>query len=166
MLDPIDFLRAHTIIEFGPGTGAFTAEIKRRMAPDNRYVGIEINRAFCRSLTAKFPGLDFVQGSVEDLRAIMTSQGVEQIDAIVCGLPWASLPVAIQEHTFDAINDFLAADGIFVTFAYLQGLTLPGARALRRLLQTKFAEVHRSPIVWRNIPPAFAYICRGNVRAL
>jgi len=32
--------------------------------------------------------------------------------------------------------------------------------ALRRRLRGSFAEVGHSPIVWGNVPPAFAYICR------
>jgi phosphatidylethanolamine/phosphatidyl-N-methylethanolamine N-methyltransferase len=49
---------------------------------------------------------------------------------------------------------------VFSTFAYLQGLVLPNARALRERLDAEFSNVTRSPIVWRNLPPAFVYVCR------
>ena len=161
MLAPIPTDQSVTIVEFGPGTGPFTGEIARKISASSKYIGIELNPEFHRLLTARFPTFDFAQGSVADLRAIMATRGVTQIDAIVCGLPWASLPVALQSSVFDAIGDLLAPDGAFMTFAYVQGLALPGARALRVSLRARFANVTSSPIVWRNLPPALVYYCRG-----
>jgi phospholipid N-methyltransferase len=160
MVAPIDFGTAPTVVEFGPGTGAFTAAILARMGGRGRYVGIELNPLFCRHLAARFPGTDFVEGSVADLAALMATKNISRIDAIVCGLPWASLPVALQARVFDAIGDLLADDGVFCTFAYVQGLVLPGAWALRRALRARFARVAQSAVVWRNVPPAFVYYCR------
>ena len=160
MLAPIDFAAARTIVEFGPGSGAFTGEIAKRLKPGCRYLGIELNPAFVRTLALAYPGLAFVHGSVADLARILALQGIETIDAIVCGLPWATLPVSLQERVFAAIDDVLVPGGVFVTFGYVQSLVLPGAQALRRRLRHGFAEVARSPVVWRNVPPAFAYICR------
>ena len=80
---------------------------------------------------------------------------------MVCGLPWASLPRALQDAVFAQVARALAPDGVFVTFAYVQGLAFPGAWALRRSLRRTFGAVTRSPIVWANVPPAFAYVCRA-----
>src|SRR6185437_14229458 len=79
--------------------------------------------------------------------------------AIVCGLPWASLPIELQARIMAAIMDVLKPGGIFVTFAYLQGLLLPAAGMLRRRLKSHFSAIKTTNIIWRNIPPAFAYIC-------
>ncbi len=160
MLAPIDFAAVGTIVEFGPGTGALTKGIAARLAPGSRYVGIEQNPAFVRELTTAFPGMAFVQGSVADLVGILAGQGIAAVDAIVCGLPWTTLPVSLQEAVFAAMDTVLVPGGMFVTFAYLQGLALPAAWTLRRRLQHQFAEVARSRVVWGNVPPAFAYICR------
>ena len=160
MLAPIDFGSVRTIVEFGPGTGAFTREIAARLPPDCRYLGIELNPEFVRALGAEFPLLTFVHGSVTDLTQILAAHGVDSIDAIVCGLPWATLPIALQETVFAAIDRALVPGGVFVTFGYLQSLVLPGAWALRRRLQRSFAAVGHTPIVWANVPPAFAYVCR------
>jgi phosphatidylethanolamine/phosphatidyl-N-methylethanolamine N-methyltransferase len=160
MLAPIDFAAARTIVEFGPGTGAFTREIAARLAPGCRYLGIELNETFVRELAAEFPRLTFVQGSVVDLDQILSAHGTSQIDAIVCGLPWATLPISLQDTVFGAIDRALVPGGAFMTFGYLQSLILPGAWALRRRLRQNFAEVGHSSVVWRNVPPAFAYICR------
>ncbi len=160
MLAPIDFAEARTIVELGPGTGAFTRVIAARLAPGCRYLGVELNETFVRELAAEFPRLTFVQGSVADLEQILSAQRIGRIDAIVCGLPWATLPISLQDRVFGAIDRALVPGGAFVTFGYLQSLILPGAWALRRQLRRNFAELSQSSVVWRNVPPAFAYICR------
>lgn len=160
MLAPIDCAAGRTIVEFGPGTGAFTRAIAARLASGCRYLGIELNQTFVRELAAEFPQLTFVHGSVADLEQILSAQGISEIDAIVCGLPWATLPISLQDTVFAAIDRALVPSGVFVTFGYLQSLILPGAWALRRRLRRNFAEVGHSSVVWRNVPPAFAYICR------
>ncbi len=160
MLAPIDFSRARTIVEFGPGTGAFTREIEGRLAPGCGYLGIELNPTFVRELAVAFPRLTFVRGSVADLARILVAEGIDSIDAIVCGLPWATLPISLQDTVFAAIDQALVPGGVFVTFGYLQSLVLPGAWTLRQRLRRSFAEVGRSRVVWTNLPPAFVYVCR------
>ncbi len=160
MLTPIDFATARTIVEFGPGTGAFTRQIAARLAPGCRYLGIELNPHFVRRLATAFPSLSFVHGNVADLTQILATQGIGPVDAIVCGLPWATLPISLQRTVFAAMDLALAPGGVFVTFGYLQSLVLPGAWALRRRLRHYFADVGHSPVVWGNVPPAFAYVCR------
>src|ERR1700749_101240 len=46
ILEPVKFGQSSTIVEFGPGTGAFTRLIGRRLSGDDRYLGIEINTRF------------------------------------------------------------------------------------------------------------------------
>jgi phospholipid N-methyltransferase len=161
MLAPIDFASARAIVEFGPGTGAFTREIAARLAPGCRYLGIELNRHFVLELTRQFPRLAFVHGSAADLTAVLREYRVTAVDAVVCGLPWATLPVSLQESVFSSMRTAVVPGGIFVTFGYLQSLILPGAQALRRRLRREFAEVTQTSPIWGNVPPAFAYICRA-----
>lgn len=160
MVEPIDFSRARVIVEFGAGTGALTQAITARLTQDHRYLGIERNAAFVEHLRREFPNLTFVAASVEELDSILAAHGITAVDAIVCGLPWASLPLAVQERAFGHVSRFLAIGGLFITFAYLQGLPLPAARALRQRLGVMFSKVSRTRVIWGNVPPAFAYVCR------
>lgn len=160
MLAPIDFASARVIVEFGPGTGAFTAHIAHRLRPGCRYLGIELSSAFTRALTHRFHSLTFANGSVADLTDILAKHDIAAVDGIVCGLPWATLPVSLQDRVFAAMDGALRPGGVFVTFGYYQSLVLPPAWALRRRLEGHFDDVTRSPVVWANVPPAFAYICR------
>jgi phospholipid N-methyltransferase len=160
MIAPIDFASAPTLVELGPGTGSFTAAIVERLLPGAHYLGVEISSVFHKTLQRRFPGLRFVNQSAEDLAKIVDHAGVGPVDAIVCGLPWASLRAELQGGVFAAIDAVLRPGGVFVTFAYLQGMLFPAAWVLRRRLRREFASVETTPIVWRNLPPAFAYVCR------
>ncbi len=159
MIAPIDFATARTIVEFGPGTGVMTAAILDRLAPGTNYVGIEINEAFHRALTLRFPNRHFFNRGAQDVTEILGGLGIESCDAIVCGLPWASLPIELQGRIMAGVMQVLRPGGVFVTFAYLQGLILPAAGLLRRRLKAEFARVETTKVVWRNVPPAFAYVC-------
>jgi phosphatidylethanolamine/phosphatidyl-N-methylethanolamine N-methyltransferase len=64
--------------------------------------------------------------------------------------------VAVEFHPTLAA---LKSGGRFATFGYLEGSILPTGRRFRRKIRRLFTEVHRSPIVWANMPPAFVYQC-------
>ena len=98
--------------------------------------------------------------SVEDVRRLCNREGIEQVDCIVSGLPWASFLDDIQTQYLDAMMTVLRPGGQFVTFAYLQGLLLPAGQRFRRKLGNYFSQVTRSRTVWMNLPPAFVYRCR------
>jgi phospholipid N-methyltransferase len=159
MIAPIDFEAAKVIVEFGPGTGVMTGAIVKRLGPQTRYVGVEINQTFCETLTIRFPHLHFFNRGAQDIKEILHGLDLQSVDAIVCGLPWASLPMDLQARIMAAILDVLKPGGAFVTFAYLQGLVMPAAGMLRRRLRAQFTEVKTTKVIWHNLPPAFAYVC-------
>ncbi len=159
MLAPIDFNNLSAIVEFGPGTGPLTAQIAARLPDRARYIGVELNKEFYERLSGKFPRLQFVNRDAADIEDILKSSGIEGVDAIMCNLPWASLPSEMQPKILNAAHKCLRVGGVFVTYAYLQGLILPGAWTLRRRLRNRFSKVETTRIVWNNVPPAFAYIC-------
>ncbi len=160
MLAPIDFSRLTTLVEYGPGTGSITSVIADRLSGSSRYIGIEINGKFHEDLCRRFPQFTFVNKDATDVGAILRSFNIEQVDAIVCGLPWASLPSTLQPLILDGVKQYLRPGGIFITYAFLQGLLLPGAWTLRRRLHARFFSVKTTRIVWNNVLPAFAYVCR------
>ncbi|MEM0924776.1 MAG: SAM-dependent methyltransferase, partial [Planctomycetota bacterium] len=81
------------------------------------------------------------------------------VDAVVCGLPWASFSETLQGDIFEAMFAQAAPDLTFATFAYWQGVILPAGRRFSRRLRGAFSRVRRSHTVWRNLPPAFVYRC-------
>ena len=65
--------------------------------------------------------------SAEELRETLAGKGIARAYAVVSGLPWASLHRDLQESILRQVVQSLAPEGVFVTFAYLQGLMLPVA---------------------------------------
>ncbi len=128
--------------------------------PHTRFLAIEISSRFADTLRTRFPGLCVCVGSVGEVKTHCEAQGVEQVDAIVSGLPWAVFSDENQTTYLDATMQVLRPGGQFITFGYLQGLVLPSAHRFRKKLQGYFSEVRTSKPVWANLPPAFFYCCR------
>lgn len=160
MVDWFDWPTADAVVEYGPGTGAFTREILRCKRPETSFFAVEINPSFVEALERLHPELTIYQESVANVHHLCQQEGLEEIDGVVCGLPWAAFSDQDQTAFLDALMTVLKPDGQFATFAYLQGLLLPAGQRFRKKLKTYFSEVKMSPVVWRNLPPAFVYRCR------
>lgn len=146
-----------SVVEFGPGTGVFTAEIMRRLGKDALFVAIEVNPNFVRETRRNCPGATVYEGSALMVGEFLGRHGLSQCDRIVCGLPWAAFTRQYQMSLLAASYAALKPGGRFVTFAYLHGLVLPQGLHFRRLLQQRFSVVTTTRTVWRNLPPAFVY---------
>ncbi|MGH9815078.1 MAG: class I SAM-dependent methyltransferase [Candidatus Acidiferrales bacterium] len=160
MVSWLELDRARAVLEFGPGTGAFTKAILPRMSKDCRLVLIELNRDFVEVLHRRFPGVKVYNESVANARSICDREGIGMVDCIVSGLPWASFPPALQKSCLAAIASVLRPGGQFVTFAYRGVDMLPRARRFRDNLETCFREITTSRTVAWNLPPACVYRCR------
>jgi len=160
MVEEIGLEQARAVVEFGPGTGVFTEQILRSIPPDCRFFAIEQNPSMASVLRKKLPRLVIFEDSAVNVRSLCAAQGIGEVDCILSGLPWASFDNALQDRLLEAIRDVLVPGGRFATFAYLQGLLLPAGMRFREKLRSTFSEVRQSPIIWRNLPPAFVYRCR------
>ena len=160
MLKPIDFDRLGAIAELGPGTGSFTRHILERKRHQTKFVALENNPRFREYLIRRWGSFWFANRSAEELRETLNAREIAHVGAVVCGLPWASLRRDQQVNILRQVLLSLAPGGVFLTFAYLQGLMLPGGIRFRKLLREQFASVQRTKVVWSNLPPAFVYVCR------
>ncbi|TDC65954.1 methyltransferase domain-containing protein [Micromonospora sp. KC207] len=155
MTDGLDLERARAVVELGPGTGAITEAILRRLAPGVRLVAVELNPVLARQLANRYAGgpVEVVHGSAADL-ATLTAHPV---DVVVSGLPWTVMPHERQRRILDAVGGALGEDGRFSTFAYVHAAWTPPARRFAAELAARFPAVERSRIVWPNLPPAYVY---------
>ncbi|MEN6492971.1 MAG: methyltransferase domain-containing protein [Thermoguttaceae bacterium] len=160
MVEWIDWPKVQTVVEYGPGTGAFTGRILAEKPPAATFFALEINPRFVAALADRYPEVNVYQESVGNVQAVCGKEGVAHVDAILCGLPWAAFSDEDQTAYLDAMMAVLRPGGQFVTFAYLQGLLLPAGQRFRRKLRRYFATVEMSRTAWRNFPPAFVYRCR------
>lgn len=146
-----------SVVEFGSGTGVFTAEILRKLDKNAVFMAIEVNPHFVRETRRNCPGATVYEGSALMVGEFLSRHGLSQCDRIVCGLPWAAFTKQSQVALLAASYAALKPGGRFVTFAYLHGLALPQGLSFRRLLRQNFSVVTTTRTVWRNLPPAFVY---------
>ncbi|MDN5858297.1 MAG: methyltransferase domain-containing protein [Pseudonocardia sp.] len=149
-----------TVVELGPGTGAVSAVIERRLPPGSRHLAVELDAEMVGYLQRTRPALEVVQGDARRLGALLAERGVDHADAVICGLPWALFDDATQQVVLAEVSRAIGDCGAFTSFAYAHAMTLSAARQFRRTLRATFDEVLVSATVWRNVPPAFVYVCR------
>ncbi len=150
---------ASVILEYGPGTGVFTRQILKLKRPEAAFAAIESNPVLAEKLRREFPDVSLYEDSAERAPDIVGQLGAEKADCIVSGLPWAAFDEALQDRLLQATLDALRTGGMFVTFAYLQGLLMRSGKRFKQKLNANFSRVTRSRVVWWNLPPAFVYRC-------
>ena len=155
MMRQIDFDSAECIVEFGPGTGAFTEELLRRRRNRTMLILIEQNEKFYHLLKERLGeqlNVTVVHGSAEDADLIMRKCNFSAADYIVSGLPFNSLPKETSLNVFRAAKEMLGENGVFITFQYT-------------LLQRNFLAEHfrfRDMLhVYSNIPPAYVFVLKN-----
>lgn len=178
MLRGLDLSRATKIVEFGPGTGAFTRAILAALGPDwfsgaltspaggasaptRRLIAIEYNPALARMLAKVHPEVTVVNDSAANVAEICRSRGVRagEVDCVISGLGWPGFTDELRTRILEATVGVLRPGGEFRTFGYHVGLLMPGAWHFRREVRRLFREVHIGRVVWGNMPPAFVYRC-------
>lgn len=159
IVDSASLEAARGVIEFGPGTGVVTELLIEAVPEHCRLFAIELDPGLAEGLRARFPSLKVYRDSAGNVSQLCSQEGLEGVDCIVSGLPWASFSEERQAEFLDATVSVLRPGGQFLTFAYVHGTWLPTGRSFRQKLSRYFSRVSRSRIVWRNLPPAYIYIC-------
>lgn len=160
IVDAVGVRPGDVLLELGPGTGAFTAELVSRF-PHHRIIAVELGASMAEGLQRRFPKVEVVAGSAEELSRILDRLGVRRVDRIVSGLPWALWDRKYQQRLLDEVAACLSPAGRFVTFHYLHSIASGRVRPTRSLLQGHFREVHYTPPVWLNLPPALVHVAEG-----
>ncbi len=162
MVEGVDLQSARAVLEFGPGTGAFTGEIARRLGPHTKFVAVELRPELAAIVSKRFPGVRVVNDDAARAPDICRREGLGEppcVDAVISGLPWAGFPAPLQDRLLGAMMTVLKPGGVFVTFGYQFGNWLPAGRRFYEKACSLFESVEKSPVEWRNLPPAFVYRC-------
>lgn len=149
---------ADYVVEFGPGTGAITQVICRTLKPGAGFLAIEMNPKFVELIRTHYPEVHVVEDNAMNTRKYMEDQGVSHCDVLISGLPFAAFGDSLQSGLLDVAYDLLRPGGRFITFTYIHSPFLPRGNRFRDKLRDHFGTVNRTPIIWRNLPPAFAYV--------
>lgn len=149
LLDMADLGRARTVLEFGVGTGVYTAEILDRVGPGARVLGFEVDGGMCRAVSARLedPRLTLVNDSAENAERYLDG---EAADVIVSSLPFTTLPASTREAILDLSCRALHPAGSFLVLQY--------SPAVLGRLERRFGRVRRR-LCPLNLPPAFLFAC-------
>lgn len=99
LLNKVDWKRARTIVEYGPGVGTITERILERMSSEARLVVFEMNHDFVRHLKRAYPDsrLHVVHASAENVYGELDRLKIEGADYIISGIPFTTMPVESRE---------------------------------------------------------------------
>jgi len=137
MLRPLPLKHARVVVELGCGTGAMTRVL--------------------------------IDASAENTRSELQRRGIERVDAVLSSLSLAFMPAPQRETFVSELGNLLDEQGVLTQYHYVHGLQFQQGRLGRfdiaGLLRRHFRSVKRS-IVWRNLPPAYVFVCREPIRSV
>ena len=154
MVDGLDLKQPGCIVELGPGTGAFTAAIVERLGVDTAFLALDIEPTFVQEIQKRWPQVQCVCASAEQLKGLVAARGMGPVDHIVSGLPFVSLPPTVTREILSNVVGVLRPGGTFTTFQYLHGYGLPPAINFRRSMTAQMSCAPTARLVLRNVPPA------------
>jgi phosphatidylethanolamine/phosphatidyl-N-methylethanolamine N-methyltransferase len=146
--DKLDFARARVIAEYGPGEGAHSREIARRMRPDTQLLLFELDPAFSRDLERQFVNDACLHVFNQDAAALpqaLHRRGIAQCDYILSGIPFSILNIAKKRALLQKTHDALAPGGSFIIYQV--------TNELRQ--HAKIFDHAESEYFLQNIPPMF-----------
>ncbi|MFP5023030.1 class I SAM-dependent methyltransferase [Pseudonocardia phyllosphaerae] len=153
------------VVELGPGTGAVSSQVARRLPSGGRHLAVELDPSMASYVERTQPGLEVINGDAAKLVALLAERDVHHVDAVISGLPWSLFGAELQQAILDQVVEVIGETGAFATFAYSHTLPMPSARRFKATLRDTFDEVVATRTVWRNLPPAFCYLCRRPKRS-
>ena len=169
MLRPLPLESARVVVEVGPGTGVITQALLKHMPRDATLLAFEINPRFSRYLKSNVRDsrLDVINASAETLCKELHRRGYDRVDAAVSSLALGFMPDWQRHAILRELRSLLGEDGVLTQYQYFHGLQLKNGQLkrfdLRKLLHGYFGTVRRR-VIWRNLPPAFVFACRGPLR--
>jgi phospholipid N-methyltransferase len=84
-----------------------------------------------------------------------------KVGYIICSLPFVSLPSEVNDKIYKEIEKFMENGCVFRTYQYAHGFYMPSAIKLREFMRTRYGVSERSPLVVKNVPPAYTLTWRS-----
>jgi phosphatidylethanolamine/phosphatidyl-N-methylethanolamine N-methyltransferase len=155
MIEGITPDKDNAVLELGVGTGAITKFLQEIVPDDKSYLGIELDRDLVRLLRRNFTDMQIVRGNAVDTAAIHQRSGIGKISYVICCLPFVSLPNEVGDQIMQQVDKFMQQGCTFRTFQYAHGYYFPSAIKLREFMRTRYGKSKKSPLIFKNVPPAY-----------
>ncbi|MBO8194495.1 methyltransferase domain-containing protein [Streptomyces oryzae] len=156
--------QARRVLEVGPGTGAVTRHLARRLGPRDTLDLVEAGPEFVTRLRTALrgdPALTPVAPRTRLRPGLVEEQELGEcaFDTIVCGLPFANFTPEAVTTVFDRLLAALRPGGTLSFFSYAGARALQGAdprrTAARRAVREAIAPwLLGERLVLSNLPPA------------
>lgn len=152
VLKQIDWNKARTIVEYGPGVGAFTKRVLERMRPDAKLVALELNPEFFKYLEASLtdPRLHLFNDSATEIDRVLGQLGLGRADYVISGIPFRTIPHPLRDAIVRKTHSVLEPDGSFLVYQF--------SGAVRPYLERVFSRVSRD-FELLNVLPARLFYC-------
>jgi phosphatidylethanolamine/phosphatidyl-N-methylethanolamine N-methyltransferase len=150
MAAAVDPVRPGIVVEFGAGTGAFTAALIARGVAEERLLLVEPQPRFAEVLRIRFPRARVVEDDARRVPSRLMTEGVV-LSTAVSGLPILQWPASERLRLVLGCLR-LSGGGSFVQFTYFPGSPVPLAGGSLRARVT--------PTIWRNLWPARVWTYR------
>ncbi len=158
MAQQVNISNEGAVVELGAGTGVVTqALLDSGITPDKLLV-IEREKQLHAFLQENFPDLQILCADALELENVLSSAGVQKVNAIVSSLPFLSMPDAVRRGIQEQMVKSIGNEGIIIQFTY--GLQSP--------INTNELEAYglvgkRVKFVLLNVPPAHVWVYnKGN----
>lgn len=166
-----------SVLEVGPGTGVFTAEILKYLSFGDCFDIYELNPKFYEYLIHILHKQQLTERGIyyhlhkADIRSLRESR---EYDFIISGLPFNSFDAQTLDEILKVLMSHLTPTGVFAYFEYslppqFRGYFLTSLERVRmqraRTTVNQFIRKHQFHCdqVWWNLPPAKVRYCRKNL---
>lgn len=157
-----DLSKAKAVVELGPGCGGFTEQILHSLPRGAKFFALDINSVFVAHIKKRCPGATVLHGNALDLNRYLIDQGMRSCDSIISGLPFSIFNEGLREQILKVVEAALSPGGRFVTYTYAHRTKSLGNFKLKQIFSSVFDKLERSPLVWKNVPPAYVYCATKN----
>ena len=153
MLKDINFSEVNILVELGPGNGAITKYILKKLPKNAKLICFEINKSFYWQLSKiNNPQLQVINASAENLHKELIKLNISEVDHIISSLPLTIIPDKITDVILDECYDILKNGGSFIQFQYSLKYLKKIKKAFKQSISLDFEPL--------NVPPAFIYRCK------
>lgn len=142
------------IIELGPGTGGTTKGLLAAMDDDAELISVEINPKFIAHMkkTIDDKRLTIDASGAQNLGEIISKRHWPDVDVIVSGIPFTTLPKGMDRDIMSAIYETLKPGGLFVAYQLRDHVS--------GLAQHRFGQPNKKKVTYKNFPPMKIYTWR------
>ena len=152
ILSFVDFSKSGIVLlEYGAGTGPFTSEIVKYLKPTDQLIVIELNPKFATYLKEKFKNYKNVkiyEDCVANTKKILEKEGVKEVDYIISGIPFSSLPKDVTQDILVNTKSIMSNTTLFLTFQYSK---------FKKSTFEKYFKIIDIKFVLQNIPSAYVF---------